>query len=113
MSMESYLYIALVFLMWIFTINLVKKILQNNSHDMDSYAYYITLRLISYHHHIIVGEADNIQREKYSIADTNGCWEDFVLNNVGKLVQIHYDVRYSGIVFINISSEIQNITVLE
>ena len=113
MSMEIHLYIILVCLMWVLTINLVKKILQNNAADVDAYTYYIRLRLISYHHHIIVGEADNIQREKYSIADNSGCWEEFVLANVGKLVQIHYDVRYSGIVFISINSEIKDIVVLE
>ena len=113
MSTEIYLYIALICLMWILTINLVKKILQNVASDMDTYTYYITLRLISYHHHIIVGEADNLQREKYSLADDSGKWEKFVLANVGKMGQIHYDVRYNGLVFISISSEIKDITPIE
>lgn len=111
MSIELYLYIAIVCILWFITINLAKFLLKIE--DTDEYEYYIELRLISYHHNVIVAETNNYRHELFHVPDKNGEWEKFVLKHAGRLTKFYYDITYRGIFFITITSELRNIVLID
>ena len=111
MYTSIYLYIFLVFIMWVITINIIRIHLQRNARANGSYSYYIEFRLLSYNDGLIYGETSSTSR--YSLIDNARKWEKFVRDHVGQWARLDYDVVYRGILFLSMTSEIQDINIIE
>lgn len=108
---DAYIYVILVGIMWIVTVNLIRRYLQSTIKSDDGYAYYIEFKLLAYNDGSIYGESR--QHERYALVDHSKLWEYFVRNNIGRWAQIEYDVVYRGYVFISVESTIKNIRIIE
>lgn len=108
---DAYVYVILVGIMWIITVNLIRRYLQSIIRSDDGYSYYIEFKLLAYNDGKIYGESR--RHERYTLIDDTKLWESFVLSNIGRWAQIDYDVTYRGHVFISVESTIKNIRIIE
>lgn len=113
MGPGTYVYVTIALMFWILTVNVIKYYLQREAYDNDTYSYYIRMRPTSYHDRTIYGELANDSQDPCSFADHSGEWESFIKENIGSLVELHYDVTYSGILFLSIGVRIEDIVSCE
>lgn len=106
-----YIYLILLFVMWIVTVNTVRVYLQRNTRASGEYAYYIEFKLLSYDSGVIFGESR--QHLKYTLIDNARKWEGFVRAHLGKWARLDYDVVYRGHLLLSMTSEIRNISIIE
>lgn len=99
--MDVLLFLLLIIVLWLITINIIKIELQKETIKSKEYFYEMIIKLIAYKDNTIIGET--CRRQSCAIIDKHKQFESRVNNHIGEMVVVSYNVVFHG--WFSISAE--------